>query len=222
MGWQGVSLPQGWLAHRQGPRHNLILSIIYLEATLSCREVLLNTNSFDIEERVVNKAIGPLAVGRRQVNYLLSFQGTLERNQGRVPLVPRGRGWRLLLSVYPTTATTGATVQQVLLVVMVVVWWGWRGCCGCCLGGCRWGGGGRRSGRSGGSGGRGLGVLASLPCPLAVLDEAQELQGALPLAIRTLSPTTLIASFAAQVVLAADGDPSPEALHDSTVHSRGD
>lgn len=78
MGWQSASLSLGCLAHRQGPRHNLTLSIIYLEATLSSREVLPNTDSFDIKERVVDKAIGPLAVGRRQVNYLFSFQGTLE------------------------------------------------------------------------------------------------------------------------------------------------
>lgn len=78
MGWQCANLSWGCLTHRQGPWHNLILSIIYLEATLSGREILPNTDSFDIKERVVNKAIGPLAVGRRQVNYLFSFQGTLK------------------------------------------------------------------------------------------------------------------------------------------------
>ena len=78
MGRQVISLSQCCLAHGQGRWHNLTLSIIYLEAPLSCREVLPNTESFDIKEWVVDKAIGPLAVDRRQVNYLFSLQGTLE------------------------------------------------------------------------------------------------------------------------------------------------
>lgn len=65
-------------------------------------------------------------------------------------------------------------------------------------------------------------MLASLPGPLAVLDEAQELQGTLSFPVRALGPTPFVASFTAQVVLAADGDASSKALHDGTVHSRGD
>lgn len=85
MGRQSVRFSQGCLAHGQGPRHNLILSIVYLEAPLSCREILPNTDSFDVKEGVVNKAIGPLAVGRRQVNDLFSFQGTLElKDRGEI------------------------------------------------------------------------------------------------------------------------------------------
>lgn len=105
---------------------------------------------------------------------------------------------------------------------MVIVWWGRWGCCRCCLRGCRRGSRGRWRGCSGGGSGCGLGVFSSLPSPLAMLYQAQELQGALSFPVWTLSPTTFIASFTAQVVLAADSDPSPEALHDSTVHSRGD
>lgn len=141
------------------------------------------------------------------------------RNQGRVPLVPGGGRWGLLLALDPTAATIIAAAQQVLLVVVVIVRrgrWGPR-----CLGGCRRGGGGRRGGR-GGSRCGGLGVLARLPGALAMLDEAQELQGALPLPVGALSSASLIAAFAAQVVLAADGDASPQALHDGTVHSWGD
>lgn len=144
------------------------------------------------------------------------------RNQGWVPLVSGGWSWWLLLSIDPTTTTTIATVQQVLLVVMVIVWWGRWGCCRWCLGSYRWGSRGRWKGCSGGSRRRGLGVFASLPCPLTMLDKAQELQGALSFPVWALSSTTFIASFTAQVVLAADSDSSPEALHNSTVHSWGD
>lgn len=56
----------------------MTLSIIYWEGPLTCGKVLPNPDPFDIEERVVDKAIGPLAVGRRQVDYLFSFQGALE------------------------------------------------------------------------------------------------------------------------------------------------
>ena len=146
------------------------------------------------------------------------------RNEGRVPLVPRGGSRRLLLglAVDPTAATTAATAPQVLLVVMMIVRRGRWGRGRCRLGGRRRGGGRRRRGCGGGRGGSGLGVLASLPGPLAVLDEAQELQGTLSFPVRALGPTPFVASFTAQVVLAADGDASSKALHDGTMHSRGD
>jgi hypothetical protein len=54
-----------------------------LEAALPGRQVLPNPNSLHIKEQIVHKAIGPLAAGRRQVNYLLSFQGSLELKDTR-------------------------------------------------------------------------------------------------------------------------------------------
>ena len=67
------------------------------------------------------------------------------RNEGRVPLVPRGGSRRLLLglAVDPTAATTAATAPQVLLVVMMVVRRGRWGRGRCRLGGRRRGGGRR-------------------------------------------------------------------------------
>lgn len=95
-GRQRSSLSQGYLAHGQGPRHHLTLSIIYWEAPWSCSEIFADTDSFDIKERVVDEAIGPLAVGRRQVNDLFSFQGTLELSVLLGDLVPQSRD-RLIL-----------------------------------------------------------------------------------------------------------------------------
>lgn len=99
------------------------------------------------------------------------------RKQGRVPLIPRGRSW--LLSVYPTVIITG---QPVLLMVMVIVWWRWWGC-GCRLGGHRRGSRGRWRSCSGGSRGCSLSVFANLPCPLAMLDQAEKLHGAFPFSV---------------------------------------
>lgn len=105
--------------------------------------------------------------------------------------------------------------------VMVIVWWRWWGC-GCCLGGHRRGSRGRCRGCGGGSCGCSLGMFASFPCPLAMLDQAEKLHSAFPFSVWALGPTTFIASFTAQVVLPADSNASPQAFHNSTVHSRGD
>lgn len=102
------------------------------------------------------------------------------RKQGGVPLVRGGRscGW-LLLSSYPTIIITG---QPVLLMVTVVVWWWWWGC-GCCLGGHRRSSRGRWRGCGGDSRGCGLSMFARFPCPLAMLDQAEELHGAFPFSV---------------------------------------